>query len=129
MKIAINKCHGGFNLSHEASVLYAKKSGFEIFAYSFDGCKVESPNEFGNYSTKDFGPTITNKELNATYWSGYDIERDDPILCAVIEELGTKKASGKCASVEVVEIPDDVIWDIDEHAGYEKVREVSRSWG
>jgi hypothetical protein len=56
-----------------------------------------------------------------------EIERDDPVLVEVVEELGIL-ASGNYAEVEVVDIPDDVKWEIEEYDGNEWVAEVHRTW-
>ena len=54
--------------------------------------------------------------------------RTDPGLVQVVEELGDA-ADGSHATLRVVEIPDDVEWRIHQHAGWETVHEVHRSWG
>ncbi len=46
--------------------------------------------------------------------SEYELQRDNALLVAVVEELG-KKADGHYAQLKVVEIPDGVVWEIDEH--------------
>ena len=56
-----------------------------------------------------------------------EIERNDPVLVEVVEELGIL-ASGKYAEVEVVDIPDDVEWEIEEYDGNEWVAERHRTW-
>lgn len=61
------------------------------------------------------------------WFSAYDIERDDPILIEVIEELG-EKAEGDCAKLKIVEIPDDVEWFVEEYDGKEWISEVHRTW-
>jgi hypothetical protein len=33
MKIAINRCYGGFGISEEAVMLYAKKKGLTLYGY------------------------------------------------------------------------------------------------
>ncbi len=64
-------------------------------------------------------------------WDGYGYDfnnhRDNPELVKVVEELGTK-ASGTCANLVIVEIPDDVEWFIDEYDGWETVREKHKTW-
>ncbi len=55
------------------------------------------------------------------------IDRDDPILVRVVEELG-KEASGSYARLKIVEIPDDIEWEIDEYDGQEWVSERHRRW-
>ena len=54
--------------------------------------------------------------------------RTDPEVIAVIEKLGSEKASGFCARLKVIEIPDGIEWEIDEYDGLETVREKHRSW-
>ena len=66
-------------------------------------------------------------------WDGYgflynsDIERTDPKLVECVETLGPL-ANGLCSDLKVVEIPDDVIWEISDYDGIETVEEVHRSW-
>jgi hypothetical protein len=54
-------------------------------------------------------------------------KRDDPLLVQVVEELGAA-ASGSCADLKVVEVPDGVDWTIDEYDGNEWVAERHRTW-
>ena len=56
-----------------------------------------------------------------------EIERDDPNLIEVIEELGPM-AYGDCAELKIVSIPDDVEWVIEEYDGIEWISEVHRIW-
>ena len=60
-------------------------------------------------------------------WSYYDIERNNQHLVRVVEELGDS-ASGRFAELKVVDIPDDVEWQIDEYDGLEWVAEKHRTW-
>jgi hypothetical protein len=54
--------------------------------------------------------------------------RSDPLLIQVIEELADK-ASGPCSSLKIVEVPDDIKWEIQEYDGKEWVAEAHRTWG
>ena len=56
-----------------------------------------------------------------------DLDRDDPVLVAVVEELGTA-ADTSVSELRVVEIPDDVEWQIEEYDGSEWVAEKHRTW-
>ena len=57
-----------------------------------------------------------------------DIPRDNPDLVAVVEEIG-KKANGYFAKLVVIEIPDDVEWEIHEcECGGEWIAEKHRCW-
>ena len=53
-------------------------------------------------------------------WSQYDIERTDPVLIRVIEELG-HDADGDCADLYVKELPKGTLYRIDEYDGLETV--------
>jgi hypothetical protein len=94
MKIAINKCYGGFCLSDDAEALVRSKY-----------------------------KALTGK---GEVWS-YTLERNDPILIEVIEELG-ETANGSYAELKIVEIPDDINWVIQEYDGIEWVAEVHQTW-
>jgi hypothetical protein len=62
------------------------------------------------------------------YGHGRDIDRSCPELVKVVEALG-EAADGTYAKLCVVEIPDDVEWEISEYDGYERIEEKHRSWG
>ena len=57
-----------------------------------------------------------------------EIERNDPILLQVIDQLGPDECSGKYAELKVIEIPDTVDWEIVEYDGKEHVAECHRTW-
>lgn len=56
-----------------------------------------------------------------------EIERNDPRLVAVVEELGDE-ANTWCSSLTIAEIPDDVDWVIEDYDGVEWVSERHRTW-
>lgn len=64
-------------------------------------------------------------------WDGYGFKysgnRTDPKLVECVETLGDI-ASGSLAKLKVVEIPDDVEWEIDDYDGVEWIAEVHRTW-
>jgi hypothetical protein len=138
-KIVINVCFGGFGLSPEAEDLYAEKSGFKVYRYTQtkyefrDGSDLyERYNGGGSimfYHTvkKDLGDSFVGFPNYDDYWSSRDIKRDDPILIEVVEQLGDK-ASGGCAVLRIVEIPDDVEWTIEEYDGNEHIAEKHNTW-
>lgn len=78
-----------------------------------------------------FGLSKAAYKFMGMKWDGYghgsEIERDDPKLVEAVEKLGNE-ANGMFAELEVVEIPDDVEWEIDEYDGNETIDEVHRSW-
>ena len=56
-----------------------------------------------------------------------EIDRTDAILIEVVEELGIL-ASGVYSELDIVDIPDDVDWYIEEYDGNEWVAERHRTW-
>jgi len=58
---------------------------------------------------------------------GREIPRDSPHLIAVVESMGAI-ADGRHSTLRVVEIPDDVLWQIEEYDGLEDVAEKHRTW-
>jgi len=57
--------------------------------------------------------------------SPYEIPRTDPVLVELVENF---EVDGECADLEVVEVPDDVEWHIEEYDGHEWVAENHRTW-
>lgn len=137
MKIVINSCFGGFSLSNKATKLYwERKLGVPVFMiqqtgyypnYSYKLSEDEEGSSDSYVSTTD-NLELFEKDFDKHYLTNRPEERDDPILIEVVEELG-EEACGSCASLNVIEIPDDVSWEISEYDGYEKVEERHRSWG
>lgn len=131
MKVILNKCYGGFDVSDEAYKLYAKKKGIELYRYAneVDGYyKTDKADRFGSYFTKDFGEKIGAKDFDWSYCLYLDGEhREDPVLVEVVEELG-EKASGFCGRLVVVEIPDGLDYVIDEYDGIETLHEKVGTW-
>ena len=60
-------------------------------------------------------------------WDSLDINRSDPDLVAVVEEIG-KEANTWVSDLAVVEIPEDVDWVIQEYDGLESIHEAHRVW-
>lgn len=118
MKVVINDCFGGFGLSHEAVLRYFELKGIPIYTES----------EPGSFVTHYwFTPPHQRTENDGEYFFDHDLERNDPVLVQVVEELG-RSADGEFASLKIVEIPDDVEWTIEEYDGSEHVAEKHRTW-
>ena len=58
----------------------------------------------------------------------FDIRRDDPFLIQAIEEVGLKASGASYSELEIVDIPNDVAWYVDDYDGMETIRESHRSW-
>lgn len=141
MKVVVNRCFGGFGLSDKAIEMIMKRKGLDCFRYKqtkynfgngvkeYTRCDSFEDDIIGDYYlTKDLGEKI-NKIPNEYFWYyNSKLERTDSDLIAVVEELGEELASGRFAELEVVEIPDDVNWEIDNYDGVETIHEIHRSW-
>jgi hypothetical protein len=116
MKIAINVDFGGFGLSDKAFEALLKRKGIEFeIAESEFGCS--------NYYAKGHAG---DDEYFISQYEYYE-PRNDPDLIAVIEEFGDD-AHGWAAVLKIVEIPDDVEWQIEEYDGREHIAEKHRTW-
>jgi hypothetical protein len=118
MKVAINRCFGGFGISDEAFEKLLERKGI-----AFD--KVESESTFLGANYYNAG----HAGDDAYYISSYDYyeNRSDADLIAVIEEMG-QSSWGWAAEIVIVDIPDDVEWHISEYDGIEHVAENHRTW-
>lgn len=144
MKVVINKCFGGFGLSHAAVMRYAELSGFRLYPWldkitrDIYGPKAVIGNRelMHHYSRVPLEGLPLDQRGNPTlptgaYFSETDIHRNDPILVRVVEEMGAGRgtgASGQYAQLAIVEIPDGVEYEIDEYDGREHIAETHRTW-
>ena len=107
MKIVINRCHGGFGLSEKAIELLFEKKGWTLVRKVLDST-------FTSY--------YKDSIQDDNFFNEFDLDRNDPDLVAVVEEIGDK-ANGWAAVLKVVDVPEDVIWYIEEYDGIEWVAE------
>ena len=135
-KIVVNRCYGGFGLSEKCVLLYAKKKGLQIYVdhdarhrywltpriYRTD---ILSSQEWYDATWEERDASI-EKERMAVF-NEYKIKRDDKFLIEAIGELGVELA-GDDTTLEIVEIPEDIDWEIDDCSGHEKVYDKNRVW-
>lgn len=57
----------------------------------------------------------------------FHINRAEPALIQVVEQLD-EEANGEYARLKVVEIPDEVEWEVKEYDGDEWIAELHRTW-
>lgn len=55
------------------------------------------------------------------------IKRDDPRFVSAFEEFG-KELTGDMSRLVIVEIPEDVQWELVENEGVERIEEIHRTW-
>lgn len=133
MKIVINKCYGGFHPSVAAIRKYLERKGLGCFVYESTGreyVKVDdSRSSFATIFTEDMGERfMVRSSEHAPYFSMYDLDRTDPDLVAVVEELGDL-ANSDVSQLKVVEIPDGIEYTIEEYDGVEWIAEKHEVWG
>jgi hypothetical protein len=138
MKVVINKRFGGFGLSYEAVMLYAKYKGIQLLAFT-EVRKADGSTYFNKYVPYDgtgeiplcihysTAPLVNGKFDDFAYFMERDIPRNNPELVRVVETLG-KKANTQFSDLKIVEIPDDVKYEIDDYDGQESIHEIHRSW-
>lgn len=139
VKVVINT-GAWFKLSEEAILRYlaltgqqcwpGRRRGMAVYwlippGPELDGLETAITN-FYDFTTEE---RIALREwYSRSAFSERAIERSDPMLLQVVEELGAK-AAGKGSQLKVVEIPDGVEWEIiQEEDGEEYVAEKHRRW-
>ena len=77
---------------------------------------------YGGFGLSKEALALFNERSGTTITYEHDIERNNPILIEIVEQLG-EAAGGNYAELKVVDIPDDVKWHIDEYDGWETIHE------
>lgn len=146
MKVMINGCFGGFGFSDTFVKEYTQRKGLDIWVIggvnellgpTYSLVPPEERIDKGESSIGVKGwheMSLEERQAwNAKYseqtFSPSDIKRDDELAIQIVEELGAKECSARFANIDVVEIPDDVKWHIEEYDGSEWIAEDHRTWG
>lgn len=125
-KIVYNACYGGFGLSHEAVMRYAELEGIKLYfnkqysSYHYYLIPVEEYNRIRAVEQAKPVGSGRFKECNDAYFSVCSIERTDPILVQVVEELG-ERANGNYAKLMIADIPAGTLYRVEEYDGYESI--------
>lgn len=154
-KIAINVCFGGFSISAKAVKRIAELQGKECYFFetsfslgetkykptSLENCEnnffwsaftVPNPEEVLKHEKLWGDMTFEERREDSKKYEFINLDvrpenREDPLLIQAIEELG-EEANGRCAKLKIVEIPDDVEYEIEEYDGNEHIAEVHQTW-
>ncbi len=126
-KIVYNACYGGFSLSDEAIMRYAEIKGIKLYSsvskFGLTNYYLCTPDEYerilAGENSKPVGPGRYARS-NELYFSDRDIDRTDPVLAQVVEELGDR-ANGSHAKLRIEELPAGTLYRIDEYDGIESV--------
>ena len=111
-KIVINGSYGGFYVSHTA-FLRLRELG------QSDALREPDAGAYWPIAATPQEPSLNR--------CGTFIPRDDQALVQVVEELGSV-ANGHCAELKIIEVPDDVKWEIEKSGGIEHISEAHRTW-
>lgn len=111
-KIAYNDCFGGFSLSDEAVKLGRRLSNNPMWNGACFPGEVYSD---GSVKGDEYASLLSD-----SHHLDDSIKRTDPILIAVIEQLGSK-ANGRCADLKIIEVAYGAKYRIDEYDGNENV--------
>ena len=82
---------------------------------------------YGGFGLSKEALALFNERFGTIITYEYDIERNNPILVEIVEQLG-EAADGNYAELKVVDIPDDVQWQIEGYDGNEWIAEKHRTW-
>ena len=82
---------------------------------------------YGGFGLSDKALDMYKQLSNKSEVYSFELDRTDPILIQVVEALGAE-ADGRFAKLRIIEIPDDIEWEITEYDGSELVEEVHRKW-
>jgi hypothetical protein len=117
MKVVINQDFGGFGLSNLAFEKLLQRKGIAFEKSKSSEFGMSHYFRAGHLNEDDF------------YLSEYDFyeSRNDADLIAVVEELKTL-ANSQFSSLKIIEIPDDIEWEVHEYDGREHVAEKHRTW-
>lgn len=132
-KIVYNACHGGFGLSEAAVLRYAEIKGLTVYPerdrYGWlttywlvpeDERVPEMEGDAWRRASQE--ERIANNAKYAEQTFDYrKIDRADPALVQVVEELGSEAASGEHAKLKIDIIPSGSRYRIDEYDGAETV--------
>lgn len=110
-KIVYNACFGGFGLSNEAIQRYSELKGLNLVFV-----KDEDYPNHGRWC----------RDGNADYdyyFDQYSIDRTDPALVQVVEELG-ERASDRYSDLQIADLEPGTRYYIDEYDGQETIMTV-----
>ena len=117
MRVVVNRCYGGFGISREAFLRLRELDDKAALEETDIGEVWKGINPEGKVRDSLFLDAFCR-----------DIERNDPLLLQVMDEMGAERVSAQLAKLEAVEIPDGTDWEIDEYDGWESVEEKHRRW-
>lgn len=135
MKVIINSGYGKFEVSNKAKERYFQLNQIPVFFYhqcDKEGklyCKVTSNNRAPNiyYTFTDYGDITDRIKFNYIDWSSIRM-RTDSTFIQVVEELG-EQVNSPPSYLKIIEIPNEIEFEIERVDGREWILEKRRRWG
>lgn len=130
-RIAVNRCYGGFGLSHEAQrALIGQCEHIRLIEPSeyYGGLEGWERRFAEDQKLREgVGAVLVHEGKIVLDEHRQDETRTCPAMIAVVERLG-EAANSWAARIEIVDVPDGVDWQIDEYDGQEWVSEAHSTW-
>ena len=127
-KVVYNACYGGFGLSKEAVQRYWELKEQQVWIedaqWGFTVWLVPPEERLKPKNTEEFYAmsfserVAYNQACSEQTWYDRNVDRHDPVLVQVVEELGDK-ANGKYAKLAIAQVSGP--YRIDEYDGFESV--------
>lgn len=128
-KVVYNACYGGFGLSKEACQRYWDIKGQQVWIEDVQwGFTVWLVPPEERLEEREWSSMTMDERHDFNYqyskqtWYNRNVDRHDPVLVQVVEELGDK-ANGECAKLRIAEVSG--AYRIDEYDGSESVMTAS----
>jgi hypothetical protein len=128
VRVVYNACYGGFGLSKEAIQRYWEIKGQQVWiedkkwgsvVYLVPPEERLKPKNSKDFAAMSMDERIAyNEAYSAQTWYDRNVDRHDPALVQVVEELG-EKANAQFAKLRIDEVSGP--YRIDEYDGFESV--------
>jgi hypothetical protein len=133
VKVIINKCFGGFGLSHDAMKWLIEKKKWTIEKHNIKENHKCMLIDYRDSQFNSLGIALNEEVIAPTnkdddWTKSIQLIRTHKDIIECVETLGSI-ANGSFAELKIVEIPDDIEWEIDEYDGIESIHEKHEVWG
>ena len=125
VKVVINTRHGGFGLSTEACE-WLLENGWTLTEYDDDGGVCDADADLVLNAEGSPMRRLGEKYSLIPMRNEKEVRTDESVI-ECVRELGDA-ADGPNADLQIVEIPADVEWTINEYDGAEWIAEEHRTW-
>lgn len=90
--------------------------------------RIAISRDYGGFNITEEAFELYKERSGSLLEYDWEISRDDPILIEVIEEMAKKGLKYTRGHIKIVDIPDGVVWYIQNYDGIETIMEHARKW-